>query len=93
MERRRDDQSEVPTLGIERRAGLGEAQRVKRQARLGWRPVRSMFGACSWKHGVNMMECPSSARLRLSVTRLQGVSFAGRLSFPVGVMAAAEVPC
>lgn len=93
MEKRRDDQSEVPTLGIERRAGLGEAQRVKRQARLGWRPVRSMFGACSWKHGVNMMECPSSARLRLSVTRLQGVSFAGRLSFPVGVMAAAEVPC
>ena len=93
MEKRRDDQSEVPTLGIERRAGLGEAQRVKRHARLGWRPVRSMFGACSWKHGVNMMECPSSARLRLSVTRLQGVSFAGRLSFPVGVMAAAEVPC
>lgn len=93
MKKRRDDQLEVPTLGVERRAGLGEAQRVKRQGNLGWRPVGSMFGACSWKHGVNMMECPSFAGLRLSVTRLQGVSFTGRLSFPGGVMAAAEVPC
>ena len=93
MKKRRGDQSEVPTLGVERRAGLGEAQRVKRQGSLGWRPVGSMCGACSWKHGVNMMECPSSAGLRLSVTRLQGVSFTGRLSFPGGVLAAAEVPC
>lgn len=93
MRKRRDDQSEVPTLGVERRAGLREAQRVERQGGRGWRPEGSVFGACSWKHGVNMMECPFSARSRLSVTRLQGVSFTGRLSFTVGMMAAAEVPC
>lgn len=93
MGKRRDDQSEVPTLGVERRAGLREAQKVERQGGRGWRPVGSMFGACSWKHAVNTMECPFSARLRLSMTRLQGVSFTGRLSFTVGVMAAAEAPC
>lgn len=59
-------QSEVPTLGIERRAGLGKPER-KRQARLGWRPAKahvwSMFME-AWGQYEGMPV--SSARLRLS---------------------------